>query len=472
MAGKYPSSNDRDYDLIRKIADNTAAIADSPGGGVTSIVAGTGISISGATGDVTVTADTQASLDAISATQGSVLYRNAADWVALTPGTSGQFFTTQGAAANPVWSSAGSGSGSFNGPGSATDNAVVRFDGITGQLGQNSAVTIADTTGSTTWSNTGAVLTVAGTTASTSTTTGSLINAGGFGNAGAAYFGGQANFQSSHPQIVFGSSASAINNIGFIATSAGRYIQLEGNRNPSTGVFVNTSGTHAGMAFDTGTGDGNITFRTAATDNTLGTVALKINKNQGLEVYGTTASIGVGTGALQVSGGIYAGAASVFAGAVTISGAGVSSIAGNTGIGSTSPNFTGYGIDTSVLTVGGSGAKINGVIELYGTRTTNAQLGHVTFGNSGTRVAEIVASRIDADNSARLEFWTSNGGSLARNMTLGKTGDLDLAGAATFAGAVAIGNTVSVVSPTSPNRTITIVVGGVTLYIAAKTTND
>jgi len=45
-------------------------------------------------------------------------------------------------------------------------------------------------------------------------------------------------------------------------------------------------------------------------------------------------------------------------------------------------------------------------------------------------------------------------------------------GAATFAGAVAIANTVSSVSPTSPNRTITMVVGGVTLYIAAKTTND
>lgn len=45
-------------------------------------------------------------------------------------------------------------------------------------------------------------------------------------------------------------------------------------------------------------------------------------------------------------------------------------------------------------------------------------------------------------------------------------------GAVTFAGAVAIGNTVNAVSPTSPNRTITMVVGGVTLYIAAKTTND
>ena len=43
---------------------------------------------------------------------------------------------------------------------------------------------------------------------------------------------------------------------------------------------------------------------------------------------------------------------------------------------------------------------------------------------------------------------------------------------ATFAGAVAIGNTVNTVSPTSPNRTVTMVVNGVTLYLAAKTTND
>jgi len=39
----------------------------------------------------------------------------------------------------------GGGSGSFNGPGSATDNAIVRFDGTTGALAQNSLVTISDT---------------------------------------------------------------------------------------------------------------------------------------------------------------------------------------------------------------------------------------------------------------------------------------------------------------------------------------
>jgi hypothetical protein len=39
-------------------------------------------------------------------------------------------------------------------------------------------------------------------------------------------------------------------------------------------------------------------------------------------------------------------------------------------------------------------------------------------------------------------------------------------------GAVSVGNTVNSVSPTSPNRTITIMIGGATYYLAAKTTND
>jgi hypothetical protein len=43
--------------------------------------------------------------------------------------------------------SAGAGSGDVVGPASATDNAIARFDTTTGKLIQNSAVTIADTTG-------------------------------------------------------------------------------------------------------------------------------------------------------------------------------------------------------------------------------------------------------------------------------------------------------------------------------------
>jgi hypothetical protein len=46
------------------------------------------------------------------------------------------------------------------------------------------------------------------------------------------------------------------------------------------------------------------------------------------------------------------------------------------------------------------------------------------------------------------------------------------AGTGSFSGAVSIGNTVNSVSPTSPNRTVTIVINGTTYYLAAKTTND
>jgi len=37
---------------------------------------------------------------------------------------------------------------------------------------------------------------------------------------------------------------------------------------------------------------------------------------------------------------------------------------------------------------------------------------------------------------------------------------------------IQIGNVVNSVSPTSPNRTVTMVIGGTTYYLAAKTTND
>jgi hypothetical protein len=43
-------------------------------------------------------------LDWIGSTRGSVLYRGAAGWAILTPGTSGQFLKTQGAGADPLWS--------------------------------------------------------------------------------------------------------------------------------------------------------------------------------------------------------------------------------------------------------------------------------------------------------------------------------------------------------------------------------
>lgn len=53
----------------------------------------------------------------------------------------GKFLKADGTFAVPT------GTGDVVGPASATDNAIVRFDGTTGKLIQNSAVTVADTTG-------------------------------------------------------------------------------------------------------------------------------------------------------------------------------------------------------------------------------------------------------------------------------------------------------------------------------------
>lgn len=61
-------------------------------------------------------------------------------------------------------------------------------------------------------------------------------------------------------------------------------------------------------------------------------------------------------------------------------------------------------------------------------------------------------------------------------VTIGTTTDnaalFHVEGTANILGALSIGNTVNSVSPTAPDRTITIVVGGTTYYLHAKTTND
>lgn len=89
----------------------------------------------------TVTAILDATL---SSTRGSVLYRGAAAWAALGPGTNGQFLKTLGAGADPAWGTGNA--GDVVGPASATDNAAARFDTATGKLIQDSPLIVADTT--------------------------------------------------------------------------------------------------------------------------------------------------------------------------------------------------------------------------------------------------------------------------------------------------------------------------------------
>jgi hypothetical protein len=125
----------------------------------------------------------------------------------------------------------------------------------------------------------------------------------------------------------------------------------------------------------------------------------------------------------------------------------------------------------ALVVTGGLSAGNNGNASYIG--------GHLTLGGGSAELRAGTASTFGAfgnsDVSAYLLFYGSTHGTFPSQLQFNSAGSVALrinGTAATFAGAVAIGNTVSSVSPTSPNRTITMVVGGVTLYIAAKTTND
>lgn len=81
------------------------------------LIAGSGITLTPSgdiADDVTIAAEVQAILDQISSTQGTVLFRGAADWQGLAPGTSGHFLKTNGAGADPEWAAASGGGGSWS----------------------------------------------------------------------------------------------------------------------------------------------------------------------------------------------------------------------------------------------------------------------------------------------------------------------------------------------------------------------
>jgi hypothetical protein len=96
---------------------------------------------------------TNAGLAVGSDATGDLYYRDSNGFLArLAIGSDGQVLTSTGTVVN--WEAAGgSGGGDFSGPGSATNNAVVRFDGTGGKTGQNSGVTIDDSNNATGFAN-------------------------------------------------------------------------------------------------------------------------------------------------------------------------------------------------------------------------------------------------------------------------------------------------------------------------------
>jgi len=180
-----------------------------------------------------------------------------------------------------------------------------------------------------------------------------------------------------------------------------------------------------------------------------------------------------------VTGGLATGAASYIGGALTVNGAGTFSsdilITGGDRTFYTNQGLAQFGTtgahDARIIAGGGIAATFApttfaatfaGAVTVAGNLTVNGgTTASGQIGLNGTHGVEIWGK---AGTTSSFILYNNAGASVLTNPINTTT--------ATFAGEVAIANTVSSVSPTSPNRTITMVVGGVTLYIAAKTTND
>ena len=97
---------------------------------------------------------------------------------------------------------------------------------------------------------------------------------------------------------------------------------------------------------------------------------------------------------------------------------------GNVGIGITTPNESGFGATSNVLSVAGTAQDAFGVLELISTDVTSSnRIGEIRFGNldAGSSFASnagMRATRDGADNSSALSLWTTDAGTFAEAMSI------------------------------------------------------
>lgn len=156
----------------------------------------------------------------------------------------------------------------------------------------------------------------------------------------------------------------------------------------------------------------------------------------------TSTQAGSITGALTLTGGINSGSAS---GSVSVNGG---------------ANATGGG---SIQTFGGTHANANQVRVLNGTTVVSGwdNSGNAWFGGA------VAAGSLKVNFGAAFNRQVTVTGSDSGNPSISVTGGTLEVGANAWTFGIA-----NSVSPTSPNRTLTVTIGGTTYYIAAKTTND
>jgi len=268
----------------------------------------------------------------------------------------------------------GGGSGDVVGPASATDNAVVRFDGTTGKLVQNSAVTIADLTGDITGGK----------------------------------FNGVAISGSSTPTLaVTGTSSISGSHSGTSSgTNTGDQTSVTGNA--GTATALQTARTINGVSFD---GTANITVAAAA-----GTLT------------GTTLASGVTASSLtSAAGGTFGTAAFTDASAYQISDAELTAIAGLVSAADRLPYFTGSGL-ASLATFTAAGRALVDDADAAAQRATlglgtlATQSGTFSGTSSGTNTGDqTITLTGDATGSGTGSFVVTianNAVSLAKMATL------------------------------------------------------
>jgi len=102
---------------------------------------------------------------------------------------------------------------------------------------------------------------------------------------------------------------------------------------------------------------------------------------------------------------------------------------GNVGIGTSSPDLTGFGY-TALTVVGGTIPGYAGVLEL-GSPTTNANgqnLGIIAFMDGSTRNAQIDVQRATSTSTANMSFYTNGGSGIAERMRINSNGTIGVEG--------------------------------------------